>query len=100
MRRPPLVHLALLVTLVTPLACATPPASGPEPSDPAGGHASPAAPEDPAPSPEPNRCVAEPGSGKRYVGHSPDTCAIIKFGCEEGETYFGDDCGCGCEPVG
>ncbi len=31
-----------------------------------------------------------------YVGTSPEQCQVIKFGCDEGEAYFADDCGCGC----
>jgi hypothetical protein len=34
---------------------------------------------------------------KIYVGKSPAECMVIKFRCEEGQTYFGNDCGCGCE---
>ena len=43
-----------------------------------------------------SECEATPGSGKRYVGHSLDMCARMKFGCDEGEEYFADECGCGC----
>jgi len=32
----------------------------------------------------------------RYVGDSPEECAVIFFGCREGEEYFGGECGCGC----
>ncbi|MGK3984601.1 hypothetical protein WME99_16270 [Sorangium sp. So ce136] len=32
----------------------------------------------------------------KYVGHSPDNCARIRFACEPGWSYFSDDCGCGC----
>jgi hypothetical protein len=41
-------------------------------------------------------CEAAPGSGKRYVGHSPDMCARMKFACNQGEEFFADECGCGC----
>lgn len=34
---------------------------------------------------------------KRYVGHSPDQCAGIRFVCDPGEKYFADEKGCGCE---
>ncbi|XYH96857.1 hypothetical protein ACMHYB_55300 [Sorangium sp. So ce1128] len=32
----------------------------------------------------------------KYVGHSQDDCARIRFACEPGWSYFSDDCGCGC----
>ncbi|XXY54582.1 hypothetical protein WME91_25965 [Sorangium sp. So ce269] len=32
----------------------------------------------------------------KYVGHSQDACARIRFACEPGWSYFSDDCGCGC----
>ncbi len=35
--------------------------------------------------------------GKTYIGHSPDECARIRFVCPEGEEYFSDQKGCGCE---
>jgi len=34
---------------------------------------------------------------KTYIGHSPDECARIRFVCPEGQEYFSDDKGCGCE---
>lgn len=38
--------------------------------------------------------------GKRtYVADSMEQCAVIRFVCDEGEAYFGDDTGCGCEIV-
>ncbi|MCU0661564.1 MAG: hypothetical protein MUC50_04480 [Myxococcota bacterium] len=33
---------------------------------------------------------------KNYVGKSPEQCMVIRFACEQGQTYFSDDCGCGC----
>ena len=44
-------------------------------------------------------CEPAAGSGQRYVGHSPDACAAMRFVCEDGEQYFADACGCGCEPA-
>lgn len=44
--------------------------------------------------------VNEGASSRRYVGHSPDECARIRFTCETGEEYFSDDKGCGCTPAG
>lgn len=35
----------------------------------------------------------------QYVGNSLEECATIHFICAEGEQYFADDCGCGCEPA-
>lgn len=37
--------------------------------------------------------------GRTYVADSTDKCAVIRFVCDEGETYFGDDTGCGCEAI-
>ncbi len=31
-----------------------------------------------------------------YIGTSPAQCQSIKFTCDPGESYFADDCGCGC----
>ncbi|MGB1700147.1 MAG: hypothetical protein ACPHRO_09350 [Nannocystaceae bacterium] len=49
-------------------------------------------------------CVGNPNAGcggnqagKTYIGNSPEECQIIKFACPEGENYFADECGCGCE---
>ena len=39
----------------------------------------------------------EDDPNKKYVGESPDQCAVIRFTCEEGQEYFADDCGCGCQ---
>ena len=33
---------------------------------------------------------------KSYVGHSANECALIRFVCAEGSTYFSDKHGCGC----
>ncbi|MBI4955130.1 MAG: hypothetical protein HY908_24115 [Myxococcales bacterium] len=44
-------------------------------------------------------CACNPGAefGRDYVGNSPAECAVIDFGCPPNTTYFGNDCGCGCE---
>jgi hypothetical protein len=42
-------------------------------------------------------CVCE--KGKRYVG-TPDSCKLIRFVCNAGETMFSDAKGCGCQPEG
>lgn len=34
-----------------------------------------------------------------YVGESPEICQVIKFGCDEGQEFFSDDCGCGCVDI-
>jgi hypothetical protein len=34
---------------------------------------------------------------QRYVARDPSQCAAIRFVCNEGETAFFNDCGCGCE---
>ena len=33
---------------------------------------------------------------RRYVSRDPDTCAAIFFVCQEGESPFFNECGCGC----
>jgi hypothetical protein len=44
---------------------------------------------------EQNECHLE-DPAYTYVGTSPEQCAVINFFCPEGESYFSDDCGCGC----
>ena len=34
----------------------------------------------------------------KYVGNSKQQCMLIKFKCDPGMVYFGNDCGCGCKP--
>jgi hypothetical protein len=34
--------------------------------------------------------------GRTYVGNSPEDCALIDFGCPDGQEGFEDECGCGC----
>jgi len=34
---------------------------------------------------------------KRYTAKSVDVCSRLKYACEINESYFSDDCGCGCE---
>lgn len=36
-------------------------------------------------------------TNKRYIGKSPEACAVIDFGCPEGQELFNDEYGCGCE---
>lgn len=36
---------------------------------------------------------------RRYISHSPRSCAAIRFRCEDGEEPFFDECGCGCQPA-
>jgi len=40
-----------------------------------------------------------PGADEvRYVSEDPDTCAVIRYTCNPGETGYSDaECGCGCE---
>ncbi|HYO51501.1 hypothetical protein [Archangium sp.] len=33
---------------------------------------------------------------RRYVSRDPATCAAIFFVCQEGESVFFNECGCGC----
>ncbi len=33
---------------------------------------------------------------RQYKSRDPSICARMKFGCDEGQSYFGDACGCGC----
>ncbi len=40
-------------------------------------------------------CPVE-GDGTRYVSKDPDTCATIRFTCDEGQEAFSGTCGCGC----
>lgn len=34
---------------------------------------------------------------RRYVGHSPEQCQLVRFACEPGTSMFSNGCGCGCE---
>lgn len=34
---------------------------------------------------------------RRYVSRDPAECPAILFFCQEGETAFFNECGCGCE---
>jgi hypothetical protein len=40
--------------------------------------------------PDPNDPAVE------YLSHDPTACAAMLFACEEGQTLFTDECGCGC----
>lgn len=53
----------------------------------------PAPPAEPAPEGVPG---CEDTETRRYVGDL-DTCSRIRYTCGEGEDYFNDGCGCGCE---
>lgn len=33
---------------------------------------------------------------RHYVGQSPAQCQAIKFACPKGQSFFSDECGCGC----
>lgn len=34
----------------------------------------------------------------RYVSDDPQTCMVIRYACQPGESFWSDpDCGCGCE---
>jgi hypothetical protein len=41
------------------------------------------------------KCDKDPT--RRYVSRNPEECPAILFFCEEGETAFFDECGCGCQ---
>ena len=43
------------------------------------------------------KCDPAKEKNRKYVGSSPEKCMVIKFACEAGTAYFGNDCGCGCE---
>ncbi len=44
-------------------------------------------------------CLCNPANepNNKYVGNSPAQCAVIRFACEPGTTYFSNACGCGCQ---
>jgi hypothetical protein len=42
------------------------------------------------------KCDYAADPNRTYVGQSLEACATMKFVCEEGKTYFADECGCGC----
>jgi hypothetical protein len=42
------------------------------------------------------KCDYAADPNRTYVGQSLEACATMKFICEEGKTYFADECGCGC----
>lgn len=42
-------------------------------------------------------CDPKNEPNRKYVGTSVEQCAVIKFFCEPGTSYFANDCGCGCE---
>lgn len=42
-------------------------------------------------------CVANcEDQARSYKSRDPEMCARMRFACGEGESYFGDACGCGC----
>ena len=44
-----------------------------------------------------NHCTS---AGRTYVWHDPDSCAVGRFTCADGQQYFFDSqCGCGCETI-
>lgn len=34
---------------------------------------------------------------RNHINGNPEICAEMNFTCDEGETYFLDETGCGCE---
>ncbi len=44
-------------------------------------------------------CEPSSDEGRRYIGSSPEECAVIRFACEDGEEAFSNECGCGCQPI-
>jgi hypothetical protein len=34
---------------------------------------------------------------RRWVAKSAEQCKLVRFACESGTQYFGNECGCGCE---
>gem|GEM_PF-1926194 len=40
---------------------------------------------------------ADVTAGRSYKSTDPEVCMRIKFACLEGQQYFGDETGCGCE---
>jgi hypothetical protein len=43
------------------------------------------------------KCDEASEPNRKYVGHSPEQCMLVKFSCVPGTTMFSNDCGCGCE---
>lgn len=46
-------------------------------------------------------CVVDPcfKEGREYISTDSSTCSRMKFFCPADMQPFGDECGCGCEPV-
>lgn len=42
-------------------------------------------------------CDPEQEWWREYVGYSPMDCEVIDFACGGSTSYFGNECGCGCE---
>lgn len=44
-------------------------------------------------------CTCDPDAewNRKYVGDSPEICALIDYICPQNTTYFSNTCGCGCE---
>ncbi|MEO7096178.1 MAG: hypothetical protein ABI175_23160 [Polyangiales bacterium] len=43
------------------------------------------------------KCDEASEPNRKYVGHSPAQCMLVKFSCVPGTSMFSNDCGCGCE---
>ncbi len=44
------------------------------------------------------RGCGQPTPGWDYASTDPAQCAVLRFACAPGKTYFGGPCGCGCRP--
>ncbi|MGC4087148.1 MAG: hypothetical protein QM756_04440 [Polyangiaceae bacterium] len=42
-------------------------------------------------------CDPDTEYNRHYVARSRESCALIDFACSAETSYFGNDCGCGCE---
>lgn len=87
-----LATLLLTLSLTAPLACAKSPGPAANPPPASDGGAGEGEASDSA-------CDFTADPNKKYVGESPDQCAVMRFACEEGQEYFADDCGCGCQTI-
>jgi hypothetical protein len=50
----------------------------------------------PRPDPDCSECPDPTDPRVRYLSTDPGYCAVLYFACEEGETGFTNECGCGC----
>jgi len=82
------ITLLALSTFLTIAGCK------PDKDDDGGGNTQPTGPTEPA-----DPAIVCPGDDEvRYVSDDPEVCKVVRFTCNEGESFWGDPvCGCGCE---